>query len=177
MRPSPQQSTTRTPQWLCVKSPQDLAGGIFLLVLAALGFLGSWDLTFGELGGVGSGMVPKAVSIMIAGFGLLLVAHGFLSHDGLDVTPWSVRGLFFVLGAALLFAWTIRPLGLIFAAPITIVFAALADRTTRPLEIAVFAVVLTAFCIALFSGLLQLPIPILPSALPYPFNEYFQAAP
>lgn len=177
MRPTRQQSTTHNSQLWRVKSPQDLAGGVFLLVIAALGWLGAWNLSFGELGGVGSGMVPQAVSIMIAGFGVLFVVQAFLASDGADVTPWSLRGLFFVLGAALLFAWTIRPLGLIIAGPIAIIFAALADRTTRPIEIALFAVVLTAFCIILFSGVLQLPIPVLPSALPYPFNEYFRAAP
>lgn len=177
MRQQPQQSTPDSPQRLQVKSPQDLAGGIFLLVIAALGFLGSWNLTFGELGGVGSGMVPKAISAMVAAFAALLIARGFLSNDIATITPWSLRGLFFVLGAALLFAWTIRPLGLIFAAPVAIVFSSFADRTTRPLELALFTVALTAFCILLFSGLLRLPIPVLPSALPYPLNEYLQAAP
>ena len=89
------------------------------------------------------------------------------------MTPWSFRGLFFVLGAALLFAWTIRPLGLIFAGPIAIVFASLADRTTRPLEIGIFTIALTAFCIGLFSFVLRLPIPVLPSSLPYPLDAIF----
>lgn len=177
MRSTPQQSTSHTSKRLPIRSPQDLAGGLFLLVIAGIGYLGSWELAFGQFGGVGSGMVPQAVSAMIAGFGVLLIAQGFLSSEGLQVTPWSLRGLIFVLGAALLFAWTIRPLGLIFAAPITIVFASLADRTTRLLEIAVFAVALTVFCIGLFSLVLQLPIPVLPSALPYPINILFKAAP
>jgi hypothetical protein len=64
-------------------------------------------------------------------------------------------------------------LGLIFAAPIAIVFASLADRTTRPLELAVFTLALTAFCIVLFSFVLRLPIPVMPSSPPYPFNELF----
>jgi len=173
MRSPPHESPTRSSSRLPIRSPQDLAGGLFLLVIAAVGFLGSWDLAFGQFGGVGSGMVPKAVSAMVVGFGLLLVAQGFLAPEGAPVTPWSLRGLFFVLGSALLFAWTIRPLGLIFAGPITIVFASLADRTTRPLEIAVFTVALTAFCILLFSVLLRLPIPVMPSGLPYPFNDHF----
>lgn len=173
MRASPHESTTSSPKRQLIRSPQDLFGGVFLLVIAAIGFLGSWDLAFGQLGGVGSGMVPKAVSVMIAAFGVLLVAQGFLASEGAPVTPWSLRALFFVLGAALLFAWTIRPLGLIFAAPIAIVFASLADRTTRPLELAVFTLALTAFCILLFSFVLRLPIPVMPSSPPYPFNELF----
>lgn len=173
MRSTPHAPPSAVSKRLPIRSPQDFAGGMLLLAIAVLGFLGSWHLDFGQFGGVGSGMVPQAVSAMIAGFGLLLIVRGFVSSDGAQMTPWSIRSLFFVLGATLLFAWTIRPLGLIFAGPIAIVFASLADRTTRPLEIAIFTVALTAFCIGLFSFLLQLPIPVLPSSLPYPFNEIF----
>ena len=172
MQPSQPNSSDRVSSRLQIKAPQDLAGGIFLLVLALVGFLGSWDLAVGQFGEVGSGMVPKAVAAMVGAFGVLLVAQGFLASESEPTTHWSLRGLFFVLGAALLFAWTIRPLGLIIAAPITIVFAALADRTTRPLELAIFTVAITFFCILLFSVALRLPIPILPSALPYPFNGH-----
>lgn len=173
MRSTPQHSPSRTSKRLPIRSPQDFAGGVLLLAIAALGLIGSWHLDFGQFGGVGSGMVPKAVSVMIAGFGIGLIVQGFLSSGGEQMTPWSFRGLFFVLGAALLFAWTIRPLGLIFAGPIAIVFASLADRTTRPLEIGIFTIALTAFCIGLFSFVLRLPIPVLPSSLPYPLDAIF----
>ncbi|MCL4766592.1 MAG: tripartite tricarboxylate transporter TctB family protein [Hyphomicrobiaceae bacterium] len=173
MRPSPHEVPRRAGRRLPIASPQDFVGGVFLLAIAAIGVLGSWELDFGQFGGVGSGMVPKIVAALIAAFGILLVVQGFLASEGEAMTPWSLRGVVFVLGAALLFAWTIRPLGLIFAGPITIVFAALADRTTRPLELAVFTVALTAFCIGLFSFALRLPIPILPTSLPYPINLIF----
>lgn len=172
MRSSPHEAPSRTARRLPVASPQDFIGGVFLLVIAVVGLLGSWDLDFGQFGGVGSGMVPQTVAVLIAIFGVLLIAQGFLA-SGVAVTPWSFRGVIFVLGAALLFAWTIRPLGLILAGPITILFASLADRTTRPLEIAVFTVALTAFCVGLFSFVLRLPIPILPTSLPYPLNLFF----
>lgn len=159
-----------------IASPQDLAGGIMLLIIGAAGFIGAWDLAFGQFAGIGSGMLPKIVSVLICGFGLILIALGFLARNGEPLTSWNLRGAFFVLGAALLFSWTIRPLGLIFAAPIAILFASLADRNTRPLEIAIFTVLMTAFCIGLFSFALRLPIPVLPTAVPYPLGLIFAGA-
>jgi hypothetical protein len=58
-------------------------------------------------------------------------------------------------------------LGLIVAGPLVVIFAACADRTTRPLEIVVFAVLITAFCIVLFHHLLRLPIPVMPADLSF----------
>jgi hypothetical protein len=118
-------------------------------------------------------MLPKIVAALVASFGVLLIAQAFVAPEGAPLAEWSLRGLVFVLGAALLFAWTIRPLGLVFAAPIAIVFASFADRSTRPLELAVFTVLMTAFCIGLFSFALRLPIPVLPTHLPYPLNQLF----
>jgi len=148
-----------------VRSPHDLAAGLFLIFLAGLGFAGSLDLSLGRLAVMGPGMVPKVVSALILVFGIVLAGGAFLV-EGERLGSWPVRGAFFVLGAAVIFALTIRPLGLIVAGPLVVLFAACADRTTRPLEIVVFAVLITAFCVLLFHYLLRLPIPVMPADLP-----------
>ena len=109
-------------------------------------------------------------------FGLGLVVTSFLSV-GPRLERWHLRGPFFVLGAVLLFAMTIRgstltfgslkivipQLGLVIAGPLAVHrLASLADRDTRPVEIVIFTVVLTAACVGMFKFLLRLPIPILP---------------
>jgi putative tricarboxylic transport membrane protein len=155
-----------------LKSPQDFAAGIFLLVIAAVGMVGSLELGFSTSSGVGPGMMPRAVGVLVAAFGALLVVQGFLFEgEGLD--RWSIRGLVFVLGSALVFAWTIRPLGLIVAGPLAVIISAFADRQTRWIEVIVFGFVMTGFCILLFSYALNLPIPIMPTALPdLPFTSF-----
>lgn len=153
-----------------VKSPQDLAAGLFLIALAGLGFAGTLDLPLGRLAVMGPGMVPKVVSTLILAFGLALIASGF-AVEGERLGSWPWRGTAFVLGAAVIFALTIRPLGLIVAGPLVVVFASCADRSTRPLEIIVFAVLITGFCILLFHYLLRLPIPVMPASLPYPLAQ------
>ncbi len=156
-----------------IKSPHDLAGGLFLLGLAAIGFIGGFNLPFGRLDEIGSGFMPKAVATLVAAFGVLLVAQG-LVLDGDRLERWHLRGPVFVLGAVLLFAATIRgatlslggltlaipPLGLAIAGPLCVVFASLADKETRLVEIVPFAVAITAVSILLFKYLLRLPIPV-----------------
>jgi len=153
----------RTPRG-ALKSPQDFAAGLFLLALAAIGFFGSLGLDFGRLSSIGPGFMPRTVALLVAALGLLLLVQSFL-WEGSRLERWSLRGPVFVLGAALLFAWTIRPLGLLIAGPLAVLVAAAADPRSRPLEVLIFAVVLTAASIALFSVLLGLPIPVWPAVL------------
>lgn len=152
-----------------VKSGQDFMGGIFLLALASVAVFGTLKLNFQTSTGVGPGMMPRAVGGLVGLCGLVLCIQSFFSRgEGLD--RWSVRGIIFVLGAALMFAWTIRPLGLLVAGPLAVIFAAYADRDTRIIEVLAFAIGMTLFCIGLFSYALRLPIPITPTAIPYPIN-------
>lgn len=144
-----------------VKSPHDLAGGLFLLAIAAVGFAGAFDLSIGQLSEVGPGMLPKGVSLLVGLFGIALLVQSVLVA-GPSVEAWAFRGPFFVLGAFVLFGLTINPLGLACAGPLAVIFSSLADRETRPLEIAVFSMAITAVCVLLFKYVLGLPIPVFP---------------
>lgn len=149
-----------------VRSPQDLAAGLFLLALALFGAIGSANLSFGKLATIGPGLMPRSVALLVAAFGLLLIVQA-VTALGARLEAWSLRGMIFVLGAVVMFAATIRPVGLAISGPLAILLSAMAERSTRPLEIIVFAVVMTAFCIGLFKFLLRLPIPVLPLVLGY----------
>jgi hypothetical protein len=168
-----------------VKSPFDLAGGLFLLGLAALGLAGGFNLPFGTLSGIGSGLMPRVVSIMVGAFGILLIVQAFLIH-GDRLERWHLRGPVFVLGAVLAFAMVIRgstlnfggfwgiplvasvrvpPLGLIVAGPLAVIIASFADKDTRLGEIMIFAVVLLLLSGLLFKEMLNLPIPFDPAGI------------
>jgi hypothetical protein len=168
-----------------VRSPLDFAGGLFLLGLALLGFGGAFDLPFGTLSGIGSGLVPKVVATLVGAFGVLLMCQGLI-WQGDHLERWHARGPVFVLGAVLLFAVVIRgstltlggfagiptlasarvpPLGLVVAGPLAILFSSLASKETRIIEVLIFSVVMTLFSGLLFKELLQLPIPFDPQGL------------
>ena len=98
--------------------------------------------------------------------GVLVTALGWLGNaDGIGAVAW--RGPVFVLGSVMVFAAAIRPLGLAIAGPLAVVIAALADRDSRPMEVVIFAVVMTALCVLLFKYALRLPIPLAPVLLGY----------
>jgi hypothetical protein len=180
-----------------VKSPLDFAGGIFLIALAALGFAGGFNLPFGTLSGIGSGLMPKVVATLVGAFGVLLLLQG-LVWEGDRLDRWHARGPVFVLGAVLVFATVIRgstltlggfaglpalasvkipPLGLIVAGPLAVMFSSFADKDTRPVEVVVFSLVMTLLCGLLFKELLSLPIPFDPAGLiPEPISHIYAGA-
>lgn len=158
-----------------IKSQVDLGAGLFLLLLAAIGYWGALGLRFGTLNSVGPAFMPRSVSVLIALFGLGLVITGFLSK-GPRLEKWHYRAPFFVLGAIVIFALTIRgstlsmlgvqfhipQLGLIIAGPLAVIVSAQADKDTKQGELLIYTAVLTLACIALFRFMLRLPIPIFP---------------
>jgi hypothetical protein len=158
-----------------IKSQLDLAAGLLLVGIALVGIYGSLGLRFGQMTSVGPALMPRSVAVLVGVFGVGLVVTSFLSV-GPRLERWHLRGPFFVLGSVLLFAMTIRgstltfgslkiaipQLGLAIAGPLTVLFASLADRDTKWVEILIFTVFLTIACVGMFKFLLRLPIPILP---------------
>jgi Tripartite tricarboxylate transporter TctB family len=159
-----------------VKSPEDMAAGLFLLLFAAVLLWGAWDLRIGQLRNVGAGLMPKVTAFLLGVFGLLLVVQSLFVR-GSVLQRWSLRGPVFVLGAILLFAATIRgvdfgifklpALGLVVSGPLAVFVSALADPQTRIKEAAIYALLLTAACIGVFKYALRLPIPLAPWLLGY----------
>lgn len=163
----------REPGYSAVRSSLDIGGGLFLLGLAIVGYIGGFSLPFGQLSGIGSGLLPKVVALLVAAFGVALLVQGFLSGgDKLD--QWAIRGPIFVLSGVIVFAFTIRPLGLVVAGPLAVIVSALADKDTRPAEVAILALALTVASGLMFKELLSLPIPFDPRGLiPEPvFHAY-----
>ena len=147
-----------------IKSSRELGAGLFLVFLAAVAFLGAFSLKFGQLSGIGPGLMPKVTAGLVAAFGLLLIVES-LTVVGDKLEAWSLRGIVFVLGSVLVFAAAVRPAGLIVAGPLAVMVSSLADRDTKWWEIAVFAVVLTTVCGFMFKDMLGLPIPFDPLGL------------
>ena len=147
-----------------IKAPQDFGAGVFLLFLAAIAWFGGWKLSTGTLNSIGPGLVPKSVALMIVAFGLLLIIQSFLTRGDL-LERWSIREPFFVLGAVLIFAATIRTFGLVVAGPAAMIFSSFAERSTKVVQIVIYSIIMTICCVIMFKLLLGLPIPILPQGI------------
>jgi putative tricarboxylic transport membrane protein len=160
MADAPETSVDETPRGF-IKSPLDFGGGLFLLGLAVVGYIGAFNLPYGHMNSIGSGLLPKSVAILVGAFGLGIMLQGlFIEGDRLE--SWGIRGPIFVLGAVLVFAFAIRPLGLAIAGPLCVIVAAMADKDTRPVELVIFSLIMTALCVGLFKFILRLPIPVFP---------------
>ena len=82
--------------------------------------------------------------------------------QGPPLERYKVRGVIFIIGAILIFAACIRPLGLVIAGFSCIITCAAADPEVRWRETIAWAIVLTAFCSFLFPYGLNLPFQLWP---------------
>jgi len=142
-----------------VHAPQDLVAGASLLAVSLFALWAASPLDAGRLSTPGPGLLPRVLAVMLGGAGVWLLVLS-LVRPGESLGRWPVRGPLFIALSVVAFAVTIRTPGLAVAGPASILVAGAASPETRWRELAVFAVAVTAGCIALFRTLLHLPIPI-----------------
>ncbi len=143
-----------------VRSPRDLLAGALLVALAALALRTTARLDAGTLRALGPGMLPRAVAAGVGAVGLAIVALSFVRR-GPPLGRWPLRGPLFVSLGVVAFALTIRTVGLAVAGPLVVLVSGAASADTRPRELVVFALAMTALCVGLFRYALGLPIPVL----------------
>src|SRR3954462_539521 len=147
-------------------SRQDFVGGLVIMAVALFAFWAGSDLPIGTFGGMGPGMLPKGLAVLLGLLGLLLVIDARL-EGGLPLERWSIRAPLFVLGAVVAFGLAVRPLGLLVAGPLAVIISAFASDEVRWLETILFGLAMTVFCVGLFKLALGLPIPLAPWLLGY----------
>jgi len=147
--------------WLPVQNPQNVYGGMALLLLALTAFVASNDLPGMRGFAFGPGTAPRLFAMTLGGLAIAVVLTGILQH-GPDVSAYRIRGVIFIIGSILAFAASIRPLGLIVASFATMVICAAASDEIRWRETVVVAAVITAFCAVLFPYGLNLPFQLWP---------------
>jgi putative tricarboxylic transport membrane protein len=145
---------------------RNVIAGLILLVMASIGAWQGSALTVGTPRHLGPGMVPLVLSASIAVIAVILVGIG-IREGGVYRDRWPLRGPVFILGAAVVFGLAVRPLGLAVAGPLLVIVGAFASEETRWLEVILFALGMTVFCVVLFKYLLSLPIPLAPWLIGY----------
>jgi putative tricarboxylic transport membrane protein len=145
---------------------QDFVGGIVIAAFAAFVYWQAAHLPADGAGGMGPGMLPKALAVLLGALGILLCVLS-VRQAGVPLGRFTFRSTLCVLGAVVAFGLAVRPLGLIAAGPMVIAIGALAISESRVIETLVVAAGVTAFCIALFKFALGLPIPLAPWLLGY----------
>jgi putative tricarboxylic transport membrane protein len=147
--------------WLRVQNPQDVYGGMGLILLALVAFVASNDLPGMRGFAFGPGTAPRLFAFALAILSLAVVVGGLLTR-GPEVSGYKLRGVIFIIGSILGFAAAIRPLGLVFASFACITICAAAAEDIKWRETLVIAVLVTAFCSVLFPYGLNLPFQLWP---------------
>jgi putative tricarboxylic transport membrane protein len=146
---------------LRVLNPQDVYGGMALILLSLIAFVASNDLPGMRGFAFGPGTAPRLFAFTLAILSLAVVVGGLLTN-GPEVTGYKIRGVIFIIGSILAFAATIRPLGLVVASFATMVICAAAAEDVKWKETLIVAVFVTAFCSVLFPYGLALPFQLWP---------------
>jgi putative tricarboxylic transport membrane protein len=144
-------------------SPRDYYGGAALIGLAIFALEASHDLPGRRGFAFGPGTAPFMFAAALGVLGIGVVATG-LATKGPGIERFYFRGPFFITLSVTLFAWMVRPLGLVIASFLSILAAAGATPDARVLETLIWGALLTAFCCLLFPVALNLPLQLWPNS-------------
>jgi hypothetical protein len=118
------------------------------------------DYPFGTMFRMGAGYFPTLLGSLLVLFGLYLLAKGLRGGERLE-PGWSPRALVVLPLSLALFGFLMDRAGLVPALAALIVGSAAAGRESKPVEVVLLAVLLVAFCVAVFVWALGLPYPLL----------------
>jgi hypothetical protein len=125
-----------------------LGGAVLIVALIPITYYS------GQIGRTLPGLAPDIIVAALGAIVALLLAFLLMR-----VAP---RGPIFITAATIIFAVTVRPLGLVFASFVSLVVSAYATEEFRWIETLIWAAVLTLFCSLLFPWGLNLPLQLWP---------------
>jgi hypothetical protein len=144
-----------------IRNPQDFWGGLALVALAAFAWWAVRELPGQQGFAFGPGTAPRLFILLLAANGFAIMLHGLIV-TGPALERWHLRGPLFITAGVLIFAASIRPLGLIPTTFALIIVSSAATPEVNWKQTFIWAIVLTAFCAILFPYVLNLPMQLLP---------------
>jgi len=144
-----------------IRAPQDFYGGLVLIALAVFSLYAGRDLSGMHGFSFGPGTAPRLFAWLLIGFGVLITIIGVM-FDGPRLERWSARGVILTTASILVFAATVRPLGLIISSFAAFMVSAAATSETRWVETVIAGAAMSAGCAILFPYVLNLPFQLWP---------------
>ena len=144
-----------------IHSQQDLAAGLFLILLASLGLAFAADLPMGRAMRMGPGYLPVVLSCLLGGLGLIIAARS-LAIQGPRLQSWAWRPLLTLTCALLVFAALLERGGLALSVLASVAVSSLAAPGARALPVLALALVLAVGSAGLFIFVLNLPLILWP---------------
>jgi putative tricarboxylic transport membrane protein len=139
-----------------VRSLKNLLSGLIFLAFAVVFLMGAVHMPIGAASQMGAGYFPLVLSVILGLLGLTIVGSAFSIEDGPpSAIQW--RGLFFIVGSVVVFALTLKGLGLVPALALTILITRLGAPRFSPAVSLALAAGLVGFVWIVFVLLLKLP--------------------
>jgi len=142
------------------KDMQDVFGGLALAALGTFAAVYAQRYEFGDLNRMGAGFFPVTLGIMLAVLGALIAIPAFFRRGHAVTVQWKTFAL--VMASLVVFALTLKVLGLILSTMLTVVLASLADNDTRWKGRLIVAVGVALITYLVFGLGLSMVLPIWP---------------
>jgi putative tricarboxylic transport membrane protein len=143
-----------------VLNNKDVWAGLLLIAIGAAAMFIARNYAFGTALRMGPGFFPIVLGGALILFGLYTLASGLRTGEQIGGS-WSLRALIILPLALVLFGVLMEHGGFVPAMFVLIFASATATTEFKLVEVLVFAVGLTALCVAVFVWALGLPYPLL----------------
>ena len=144
-----------------MRNPQDFLGGLALLEIALIAWRATAELPGQQGFAFGPGTAPRLFIGLLALNALAIMATGLFTA-GPAHERYHVRGPLVITAAVLVFAATIRSLGLIPSTFLLVLVSSGATREVNWIQTVIWGAILSAFCAFLFPYVLNLPMQLWP---------------
>lgn len=135
---------------------QDALAGLLFIALGAIGFTIALGYKFGTSVEMGPGYFPRLLSLILVGFGVLILIRG-LRHRSSVAGIWAWVPLLLLTLGMVLFGFLVERLGLVPALTALFFVAAYAGHEFKAMEVLVLTAVMSLFAAVVFVWGLKLP--------------------
>ena len=148
-----------------IKSQRDFWSGVMFMAAGIVFGIGSRNYSLGESARPGPGYFPLLLSVIMAIIGAIVIFKALTieSEDGDPIGNIAWKPLIVIVGAIVVFGFTIASLGMVASIPILIIISSFAGDEFHWGSVLGSAVVLTAASWVIFVWGLGLTIPVWPS--------------
>ncbi len=144
-----------------IRSPQDFAAGLFFLFAGAFALYGMADLRVGTAMRMGPAYIPKLIAwgLVITGSAIAIRA---LLIEGPKLQGWAWKPLLLICGGTAAFGLVIPQLGLFLASMAITLVVSFGAKGMQWRQAIPFSLIIAGAAVALFGGLLGLPMRLWP---------------
>jgi len=147
-----------------IKSPKNFWAGLMFIGFGLFFMIGAGNYEMGSAARMGPAYFPTILGGLLAVIGGSVFFQSFVVTDG-SVAAIPLRLLFFITAALLLFGYLLKPIGLVPALALLVVFSAFAGHEFKLREALLLALALILLSVLVFVEGLGQPFPLWPKFL------------